>query len=113
MSIELTHPNGQTFELSETGWKTVRALGRAYGWEGPMDLSLGLSREEAEGLAEAVEKGLDDLTRRPRPPKRTEEEAEEMSLEEALPYLFNKRTEGLWRKFVAFCRGGGFRVQEV
>jgi hypothetical protein len=38
-------------------------------------------------------------------------EIEEMTEDEALPYVFSGRSVNHWRELVAFCRRGGFRVE--
>ena len=110
MSVELVHPNGEEFHLSDLGWRAVLRLARRYGWE-PAGRAEGMdsfSREEADGFAEAVERGLAEASVLPKPTKR---EIEEMSEEEALPYVFSGRSEGHWRGLTAFCRRGGFAVR--
>jgi hypothetical protein len=111
MSVELVHPNGEEFHLSDAGWKVVLRLARQHGWEpaGRAEDMRSFSREEADSFAEAVERGLAEASVLPKP---TKDEIEEMSEAEALPYVFSGRSEQHWRTFAAFCRRGGFSVRE-
>jgi hypothetical protein len=110
MSVELVHPNGDAFDLSDLGWRAVLRLARRHGWEpgaGRAEDMTSFSREEADDLARALDRGLAEAWTLPKP---TEREIEEMSEDEALPYVFSGRTANHWRHLVAFLRRGGFRV---
>ena len=110
MSVELVHPNGEEFHLSDLGWKAVLRLARRHGWEpaGRAEEMTSFSREEAESFARAVETGVAEASILPRP---TSEEVEGMGEDEALPYVFSGRGEAHWRAFVQFCWRGGFAVR--
>ena len=111
MAVELVHPNGEEFHLSQPGWRAVLTLARRHGWEpaaGRPEEMLSFSREEADDFARAVDIGLAEAWTLPRPVQR---EIDEMSEEEALPYVFSGRSAAHWRDLVAFCRRGGFRVE--
>jgi len=110
MSVELVHPNGEEFHVSQPGWHAVLKLARRHGWEpaaGRAEDMLSFSREEAADFARAVDAGLAEAWTLPKPVQR---EIDEMTEDEALPYVFSGRSAAHWRELVAFCRQGGFRV---
>lgn len=112
MSVELIHPNGNSYELSDLGWRAVLRLARRHGWEpgaGRAEEMNSFSREEAEDFARALDAGLAEAWTLPKP---TPREIEEMTEDEALPYVFSGRGAAQWRDLVAFCRRGGFRVEQ-
>ena len=111
MSVELVHPNGGEFHVSQPGWHAVLKLARRHGWEpgaGRAEDMLSFSREEAADFARAVDAGLAEAWTLPKPVQR---EIDEMTEDEALPYVFSGRSAAHWRELVAFCRQGGFRVR--
>ena len=67
--------------------------------EGPADAQGALAFAGHAGLAEAWTL-----------PKPLQREIDEMTEDEALPYVFSGRSAAHWRDLVAFCRHGGFRV---
>jgi hypothetical protein len=111
MPVELIHPNGEEFHVSEPGWRAVLRLARRHGWEPaaarPEEM-VSFSREEADDFARAVDLGLAEAWTLPKP---VAHEIEQMTEEEALPYVFSGRSAAHWRDLVAFCRRGGFRVE--
>jgi hypothetical protein len=111
MPVELIHPNGEEFHLSQPGWRAVLRLARRQGWEPgaatPEEMT-SFSREEADDFARAVDAGLAEAWTLPKPVAR---EIEEMTEDQALPYVFSGRSAAHWRDLVAFCRRGGFRVE--
>ena len=111
MAVELIHPNGEEFHVSQPGWHAVLKLARRHGWEPaagrPEDMTR-FSREEADDFARAVDAGLAEAWTLPRPVQR---EIDEMTEDQALPYVFSGRSAAHWRQLVAFCRRGGFRVE--
>lgn len=111
MLVELTHPNGDSFDVTGFHWENVLVLARTFGWEEPADLSLGLSRGEAAALADALERGLSEVLAQPRPPRLTEDESDELEAEGLLPYVFTPRNASHWRGLIAFCRAGGVRIR--
>ena len=111
MLVELTHPNGESFDVTGFHWENVLVLARTFGWEEPADLSLGLSRGEAAALADALERGLSEVLSQPRPPRLTEDESDALEPEGLLPYVFTPRNAGHWRGLIAFCRAGGVRIR--
>ena len=108
MSIILTSFNGEEFELSDEGFAAMKRLARANGFAGELDPPASLSGDEARALADAVERGLEKLSRLPRPS--VVEEPEELSDEHLLPHVFSSRSSAHWSSFVVFCRRGGLRI---
>src|SRR5215204_1229685 len=61
MPVELTHPNGEEFHVSQPGWHAVLKLARRHGWEpaaARAEEMTRFSREEADDFARAVDAGL-------------------------------------------------------
>lgn len=112
MPVELIHPNGEEFHVSQAGWGAVLRLARRHGWEpaaARAEEMTSFGREEADDFARAVDAGLADAWTLPVPQP---QELEAMSEDEALHYVFSGRSAAHWRDLVAFCRRGGFRVEQ-
>jgi hypothetical protein len=111
MPVELVHPNGEEFHVSRPGWRAVLRLARRHGWEpaaATPEQMTHFSREEADDFARAVDAGLAEAWTLPTP---AQHEIDQMTDDQALPYVFSGRSAAHWRDLVAFCRRGGFRVE--
>jgi hypothetical protein len=105
MSIELVHPDGSAFELSDVGWQAVLELAAGRGWR-PAEILLGLTppfrinARDAAALAGIVDAAA-----------AAAERGEDVSGDDVvLNSLFSTRSAAHWHRFAAFCRTGEVNV---
>ena len=106
MSVELVHPGGEVFELSDAGWEAVLELAAARGWR-PAEILMELkppfriNARDCAALAGIVEDAASMALR-----------GEDVSADDiALNSLFSTRSALHWRRFAAFCRAGEVTVR--
>jgi hypothetical protein len=108
VSIELVHPDGETFEVSDVGWQAVLELAAGRGWR-PAEILVGLTppfrinAREAAGLAGIIDGAA-----------AVAERGEDVSDDDlVLNSLFSTRSAAHWRRFAAFCRAGEVTVRQA
>ncbi len=106
MSIELVHPDGETFELTDAGWEAVLDLAAARGWRGAeilMELKppFRINARDCVALAGIVEDAASTALR-----------GDDVSPDDVvLNSLFSTRSALHWRRLAAFCRAGEVTVR--
>ena len=106
MSIQLVHPEGETFELSDAGWEAVLEVAAGRGWRAAeilMELKppFRINARDCAALAGIVEDAASTALR-----------GEDVSPDDVvLNSLFSTRSALHWRRFAAFCRAGEVMVR--
>ena len=106
MSVELVHPGGETFELTDAGWEAVLDLAAARGWR-PAEILMELkppfriNARDCAALAGIVEDAAGTAIR-----------GDDVSRDDVvLNSLFSTRSALHWRRVAAFCRAGEVMVK--
>ena len=106
MSIQLTHPDGDTFELTDAGWEAVLDLAAERGWR-PAEILMELTppfritANDCAALAGVVEHAAGVALR-----------GEDVSADDVvLNSLFSTRSAAHWQRLAAFCRAGEVTVR--
>ena len=106
MSVELVHPGGEGFELSDVGWRAVLELAAGRGWR-PAEILLELTppyritAHDCAALAGIVEDAANAAAR-----------GGDVSPDDVvLNSLFSPRSASHWLRLAAFCRAGEVTVR--
>jgi hypothetical protein len=106
MSVELVHPEGDVFELSDAGWEAVLELAAGRGWRAAeilMELKppFRINARDCAALAGIVHDAANAALR-----------GDDVSADDlVLNSLFSTRSALHWRRFAAFCRAGEVTVR--
>src|SRR3954470_17312648 len=109
VSIELLHPDGEAFVLSDEGWRGALALAAGRGWQpgevlAGLKAPFGVKAAHCIRLGEIIDAAMDDLSH-------AKADRDWRADDEVRLSLFSRRSAPHWRRFARFCRAGEVTVQ--
>ncbi len=120
--MRLHNETGDDFRVSAYAWHNVLGLARGHGWD-PMDTEqppenyvphegYAVARKDAAALADALERALDALPEGEFLVRRNMVDPLDYELDDGDIQTFRMVgfDEGDLRRFIRFCRGGGFAI---